>query len=310
MNAHVSSLNTIPDGVLLINKQAGMTSHDVVNKVRRLYQTKQVGHTGTLDPMATGLLILLIGRAVKASEYLSCDRKRYLATLRLGITTDTEDTTGTILSTTAELPPFETVRQVLPRFTGKIQQVPPMYSALKVNGRKLVDLARQGLTIERQAREIEIFDLKAAPTDADTDIALDVTCSGGTYIRTLCADIGTALGCGGSMASLCRTEVASFSLRNAHTLGEVESMKEEARLSLLIPTEQLFANLLAIRLGAFHEKLIRSGCAITQQKLHADLLIGTRVRLLTERGLFFALGQAVADETQGSSIRAIKTFVI
>lgn len=178
------------DGVLIVNKHAGVTSHDIVNRVRRLYGTKKVGHTGTLDPMATGVLVVLIGRAAKASEYLRCDRKRYLATLRLGLTTDTEDTTGTVLTTCDRIPDFDALCAVLPEFRGTIPQIPPMYSALKVGGQKLVDLARRGITVERQAREIEIVALTAAPTDRPSDFLLDVTCSGGTYIRTLCADIG------------------------------------------------------------------------------------------------------------------------
>ena len=164
-----------PDGVLIVNKHAGVTSHDIVNRVRRLYGTKKVGHTGTLDPMATGVLVVLIGRAAKASEYLSCDRKRYLATLRLGLTTDTEDTTGAVLTICDRIPDFDALCAVLPEFRGKIPQIPPMYSALKVGGRKLVDLARQGITVERQAREIEIVALTAAPTDSPADFRLDVT---------------------------------------------------------------------------------------------------------------------------------------
>ena len=146
-----------PSGVLIVHKHAGVTSHDVVNRIRRLYGTRRVGHTGTLDPMATGVLVVLIGRAAKASEYLASDAKRYRARLRLGLTTDTEDTTGTVLTTSERLPDFAELEAILPQFRGKIQQIPPMYSALKVGGKKLVDLARQGQVIERQAREIEIF---------------------------------------------------------------------------------------------------------------------------------------------------------
>lgn len=299
-----------PEGVLLIHKHAGATSHDIVNRIRRLYGTRRVGHTGTLDPMATGMLVVLVGRAVKASEYLICDTKHYRALLRLGLTTDTEDTTGTVLSECDSLPDFATLETVLPEFRGKIQQVPPMYSALKVNGKKLVDLARQGVTVERQPREVGILSLKASPTDAPSDFLLDVQCTGGTYIRTLCADIGRRLGCGGVMAALCRTAVSGFSLEQAHTLDELEAMTTREREALLMPTESLFAELPAVRLSPFFEKLIRGGCSVAQKKLQISFPTGTRIRLLRETGSFFALGEAVEDAEQGGAVRAIKTFAL
>ena len=296
-------------GVLIVNKHAGVTSHDIVGKIRRLYGTRQVGHTGTLDPMATGVLVVLIGRAAKASEYLASDRKQYRATLRLGITTDTEDITGTVLTQTNEIPTEQSVMAILPQFRGKIQQIPPMYSALKVNGRKLVDLAREGVVIERQAREIEIFDLLAEPTDLASDYRLTVTCSGGTYIRTLCADIGSALGCGGAMATLERTEACGFSIELAHTIAELEEMTMEQRQDLLIPTEHLFDDLPPIKLSEFYERLIRNGCAVQQKKLKCNFPALQRVRLYDPAGTFFALGEVVETD-DGLSVKAIKTFVL
>lgn len=294
-------------GVLVVRKHAGVTSHDIVNKVRRLWGTRRVGHTGTLDPMATGVLVVLIGRAAKASEYLVTDSKRYRARLRLGITTDTEDTTGAVLSTADALPSSAEVAAVLPQFHGKIQQIPPMYSALKVGGKKLVDLAREGIVIERQAREIEIFDLEMETTDVPTDYILNVHCSGGTYIRTLCADIGAALGCGGAMAELERAETGGFTLEQAHTLDELERMTPEERSALLIPTESLFLPCPAVTLPTFYERLCRSGCEIYLKKLRAELSVGTRVRLYTEQREFFALGE-VREYPDGNAIKAIKTF--
>ncbi len=296
-----------PCGVLIVHKQAGMTSHDVVGKIRRLYGTRRVGHTGTLDPMATGVLVVLIGRAAKASEYLVTDCKTYRAGLRLGICTDTEDTTGTVLSTSDVLPTNEALEAVLPRFRGEIMQIPPMYSALKVNGQKLVDLARKGEVIERKARPIHIFSLQAHPTDSPADYVLDVTCSGGTYIRTLCADIGSALGCGGVMSSLCRTETGGFLLENAHTVDEIEAMNADERHALLIPTEALFAALPSLPLPAFYEKLCRSGCEIYLKKLRVSLEIGTRVRICREDGSFFALGE-VREYLDGPAVKSIKLF--
>lgn len=299
-----------PCGVLVIDKPDGMTSHDVINKVRRLYNTRRVGHTGTLDPMATGVLTVLIGRAAKAAEYLSADRKTYLATLRLGLTTDTEDTTGEILTQSDNIPDMTAVEGILPRFRGEIMQIPPMYSALKVGGQKLYDLARRGEVVERQARPITIHRLEAERL-TDTDYALTVTCSAGTYIRTLCADIGAALGCGGAMASLRRTEAGGFSLRQAHTLEALEEMTEEARTALLLPVASLFDELPAICLPAFYERLIRGGCAVDQRKLGQHWELGRRVRLLNAAGEFFALGEIVTDTESGAlCTKSIKTFVL
>ena len=163
-------------GIVVINKHAGVTSNDIVIKLRRLFGTRQVGHTGTLDPMATGVLPVLIGRAVKASENITAENKRYTAHLKLGITTDTEDTTGTVLSETKEIPTEDAVLHACSAFVGEILQTPPMYSALKVNGRKLVDLAREGITVERQARPITVHSLRAVQLEKDlpTDQGLEV----------------------------------------------------------------------------------------------------------------------------------------
>lgn len=296
-----------PSGVLIVNKTGGMTSHDVVNKIRRLFGTRRVGHTGTLDPLATGVLVVLVGRAAKASEYLAADRKKYVATLRLGLTTDTEDITGKILTESDEIPSKEAVFAVLPRFRGEIEQIPPMYSALKVGGRKLVDLARSGETVERQARKIEIRSLEATETDDPREYILEVHCSGGTYIRTLCADIGAALGVGGVMATLERVETSGFSLDQAHTLDELAALTEEERLAVLIPTEELFVSLEKLPLPAFYERLCRSGCEIYLKKLGRQLSVGERVRLAREDGSFFALGE-VCEYPDGLAVKAIKTF--
>ncbi len=298
-----------PNGVLIVHKHAGVTSHNIVGTVRRLYNTRRVGHAGTLDPMATGVLVVLIGRAAKASEYLSHDAKHYRATLRLGLTTDTEDTTGAILTTSENIPSNEELQAILPCFRGEILQTPPMYSALKVDGQKLVDLARRGEVIERAARKIEIFSLEATPTEDAQEYILDVHCSGGTYIRTLCADIGAALGCGGAMAALERGEACGFDLSQAYTVEKLETMTLDERLELLIPTERLFSGLPQIRLSAFFEKLCRSGCEIYLKKLGLDFPLGTRVALRDQNGTFFALGE-VGEFCEGIAVKAIKMFVL
>lgn len=298
-----------PSGVLIVNKPEGCTSHDVVNIVRRLYNTKRVGHTGTLDPMATGVLVVLVGRAAKAAEYFVSDEKKYRATLRLGITTDTEDTTGKILSESDSLPTKEAVLSASAKFVGKVKQIPPMYSALKVDGKKLYDLARSGVTVEREAREIEVFSLECTPTDRADEYILDVHCSSGTYIRTLCADIGASLGCGGAMATLNRTMTGGFSIDDSVSLDELREMSEDELFARLLPTESLFDSLKTVRLPAFYEKLCRSGCEIYQKKIGSSLPVGEKVRILDADGSFFALGE-VRDYPDGSAIKSIKTFVL
>ena len=300
---------TEPNGVLLIDKPAGLTSHDVVGRVRRLFGTRRVGHTGTLDPMATGVLVLLIGRAAKAAEYLTVHDKCYEAVLELGKITDTEDTTGEILSTCADIPAEGAVREAAARYLGRYMQTPPMYSALKVGGQKLLDLARRGIEVAREARPVTIHALDVQATEDKTRYNLIVHCSSGTYIRTLCADIGRDLGCGGVMAALRRTKTGNFSLSDCRTLEEIEEMSIAARDALLLPTEMLFVDYPAVRLPSFYERLCRSGCEIYQKKIGTALEIDTHVRICGETGVFFALGE-VRDYEGGSAIKPIKFFEI
>lgn len=295
-------------GVLLLDKPAGPTSHDMVGLVRRLYGTRRVGHTGTLDPLATGLLVVLVGRAAKAAEYLVSDEKHYTATLRLGMTTDTGDVTGEVLTHTDILPDATEVASACAAMVGKSEQIPPMYSALKVGGRKLVDIARAGGEVEREARPIEIYSLTCTPTDAPSDYRLDVHCSKGTYIRTLCADIGATLGCGGVMATLRRTGSGEFSLAHAYTPEQLEAMSPEERRGCLTPPEMLFASLPALRVGEFHEKLLRGGCAVAARKLGFHHPLCTRVRLCSRDG-FFALGEVVEAENE-PAVKMIKLFTL
>ena len=294
------------NGILDLYKDEGMTSHDAVAIVRRIYKTKKVGHTGTLDPMATGVLPVLVGRAAKAAELLVSDDKIYRAGLRLGITTDTEDTTGAVLTKSDDIPDADTVLAVCREFVGDIMQVPPMYSALKVDGKKLVDLARQGVSIEREARPIRIHSLNVEVTDSPRDYILTVHCSKGTYIRTLCADIGARLGCGGAMSSLCRLASGDFKLEDTYTLDAIEALTTEERYAALRSTESLFTALDAVKLAPFFEKLSRDGNEIYQKKIGASYPIGTRVRLLGKDG-FYALGE-VRQYAEGTAIKVIKLF--
>lgn len=294
------------EGVILIDKEQGMTSFDVVAKIRRLFGTKQVGHTGTLDPMATGLLPVMVGRAVKASEFLSSFDKEYIATLKLGITTDTEDITGKILSKSEDIPDFDTVKNAVMSFKGRITQIPPMYSALKVDGQKLCDLARKGVTVEREGRDVFIYDISVFKTEENDEYSINVSCSKGTYIRTLCADIGQALGCGGVMSSLRRTKTGGFDIKDAHTLSELENMSEDERISLLLDTESLFYDLPKASLPPFFAHLADCGCQIYQKKIGTSFPLGQRVRMYDERG-FFSIGE-VREYPEGNAIKPIKKF--
>lgn len=292
-------------GVVIINKEAGLTSQAVVNRVKRLYGVKKAGHTGTLDPMATGVLPVLLERGVKASEFMLTSDKHYIATLLLGTTTDTEDVTGEVLTASYDIPSEDEVLTAVASFIGEYEQIPPMYSALKVGGKKLCDLARAGVTIEREARRVTVHELKATRIN-EKEYTLDVKCSKGTYIRTLCADIGKALGCGGVMKTLCRASASGFTLDDAHTLSELEEMSGEERAAAVFSIEYIFRDLEEIMLPDFFSRLAHSGLEIYLKKISADLPLGTRVRLSDKDG-FFAVGE-VREYEGGSAIKPIRQF--
>ncbi len=294
-------------GVLIVNKHAGVTSHRIISSCRKLYNTRQVGHTGTLDPMATGVLPILIGRAVKASDYLMMHDKEYICEMKLGLTTDTEDITGEILTQSDNIPAEETVLSVIDGFKGKIKQIPPMYSAVKVGGRKLVDIAREGREVEREARDVEIYAIDARKISDDT-YSMRVECSKGTYIRTLCSDIGKALGCGAVMSSLVRTKTGSFTLDQSVTVEELDNMTPEEREARLIPVEELFASLPELNVPDFYAKLIRGGTNLFQKKLKAHIEDGQLCRI-RQRGEFIALGRGAVVDGE-AVIRPEKLFVI
>lgn len=224
------------NGIIIIDKPAGWTSMDVCAKLRGILKTKKIGHAGTLDPMATGVLPVFVGQATRGVSFAEEGRKEYIAGLHLGLVTDTQDTTGQALEQKeAAVSPVE-LRAVLPQFTGQIDQIPPMYSAIKIGGQKLYDLARQGKTVERQPRHITIYELEVLEQTSPADFTMRVLCSKGTYVRTLCHDIGQALGCGGCMSSLRRTMAAGYTLEESYTLEDVQQHRE----TLLRPVDSLF----------------------------------------------------------------------
>ncbi len=302
-------------GLLILNKSEGMTSQSAVNRAKRLLGAKKAGHTGTLDPMATGVLPILLGQGTKLCEFLTESRKHYRAELCLGVTTDTEDMTGEVLSTCDTLPTEEAVLETVSRFVGELMQVPPMYSALKKDGQKLCNLARRGVVVEREARPITVYAISAERLAPDR-YSLDVVCSKGTYIRTLCADIGKALSVGGAMAGLTRVETAGFSLSDAVTLYELEQMTEEERRRLVRPIDTLLSGLPKLSLPPFFARLASSGCEIYQKKLGTSYPLGTLLALYDGARLF-AVGEVRdfppkedgSNGNGGSAIKTIRQFV-
>ncbi|MBQ7374382.1 MAG: tRNA pseudouridine(55) synthase TruB [Clostridia bacterium] len=293
------------NGVIIINKGEGLTSQAVVNRVKRLLGADKAGHTGTLDPMATGVLPVLVNRGVKASEFMLTSDKHYAATLLLGVTTDTEDVTGEVLTTSASIPDEEKVREVVAEFVGEYMQTPPMYSALKVGGKKLYELAREGQVIEREARAVRIHSISVKRL-SDTEYSLDVECSKGTYIRTLCADIGARLGCGGTMKTLERCEASGFLLSDSITLAELEGMAAEERWERVLPIEHIFREKKEVILEPFFARLARAGQEIYLKKIRMSIPEGELVRLTDSEG-FFALGEVRSFEA-GLAIKPIRQF--
>ena len=248
------------NGIVIVDKPQGWTSQDVVSKLRGVLKTRRIGHGGTLDPMATGVLPVFVGRGTRGVEFFEHAEKTYEATLRLGMTTDTEDTSGTVLTEQEVSISEAEFLGILPQFRGDIQQIPPMYSALKVGGQKLVDLARKGKEVERQPRNITIFQLECLEFSG-REARLRVRCSKGTYIRTLCKDIGQALGCGGCMAALRRVHAGEYTIDEAvplQTLIEAEDPEGYLR-----PVDSMFRNYPSITLTANQEKRCRNGNSFT-----------------------------------------------
>ena len=282
-------------GILLVDKPAGWTSHDVVGRLRRMTGQRRIGHSGTLDPMATGLLVVFLGRATRAVEFAEGHDKAYTALLRPGVVTDTLDTTGAVLATSPERPTRSELETALGAFRGEIEQLPPMYSALKHNGKKLYEIARAGGEVERKPRPVTIYRLECTG-ERDGDFVLEVECSKGTYIRTLCDDIGRALGCGACMSGLRRTRAGGFDVRDALTIEEIERRGAE---NCLLPVDALFAGRPVVLLkDARAEKALRNGMDV---RFDADF--AGECRVYAESGEFLALCRA-----EGGALKTIKSF--
>ena len=285
------------NGILLIDKEQGWTSNDVVIKLKGILHERRIGHSGTLDPMATGLLVVFVGRATRAVEFAEHDRKRYLARLRLGITTDTQDITGNILERKQVSVSETELASALERFRGEQQQIPPMYSAIRVGGKRLYEIARKGVEIQRAPRPITIHELRLLGKEGE-DWLLDVSCSKGTYIRTLCHDIGQSLGCGGCMSALRRTGAGGFSLEDAYTLETVQRLRDEGTVeSCLLPVDSLFSREMRCTASDREEARIRCGAD------YGTALPDGTYRVYNEKSAFLMLGRA-----ENGVMHTIKSF--
>lgn len=280
------------NGIILVDKPADWTSHDVVAKLRGILHERRVGHSGTLDPMATGLLTVFVGRATRAVQFAETHNKRYVASLRCGYSTDTQDTSGRVTAQTGISPTEAELTDVLPEFTGEISQIPPMYSAIKVSGKKLYELARKGETVERKPRAVNISELSLVGRDGD-DFVLSVSCSKGTYIRTLCNDIGERLGCLACMSALRRTNAGPFDVRDAHTLNQITEDPER----YIIPVDSLFSEHPAIDLSAAQTAKLKCGNILSVSAKNGTY------RVYGENDDFLAL----ADISAGK-LKTIKSF--
>lgn len=286
------------NGIIIIDKPSGWTSHDVVGKLRGVFGERRIGHGGTLDPMATGVLPVFVGRATRAVEFCENAVKKYTASFRPGVSTDTQDITGTVLKSVPADISEEALSAVIPQFTGRQSQIPPMYSAVKVNGKKLYELARRGVEVERKPREITIHCLELIGRDGN-DFVLNVVCSKGTYIRTLCSDIGDALGCGGCMSALRRNAAGVFTEQDAVTIEQAEMAAKSGELQgLMRGVDTLFSEYPEMKISGKSVLLCKNGCDF-QAKSAQDGMY----RVYDDAGEFLMLG-----DCRDGRMKTVKSF--
>ena len=287
------------NGILCVNKPEDFTSFDVIAKLRGILRMKKLGHSGTLDPMATGVLPVFAGNATKACDIMPDDTKSYRAGFRLGQTSDTQDITGNILTSSDKAVSHEDIAGVIPSFTGKIMQLPPMYSAVQVNGQRLYDLARKGIEVERTPRPAEIYSLTIVSYDSvSREGVLDISCGKGTYVRTIINDIGEKLGCGGIMTSLVRTSACGFSLKECYTLDEIQKAADEGRAEeLFVPVDRVFSGMKALRLNEAQTRMYRCGVKLDLARLNNISPDIKEYTVYANDGAF--IGTASADHEAG-----------
>jgi tRNA pseudouridine55 synthase len=291
------------NGIINVYKEKGYTSFDVVARLRGVYHQKKIGHTGTLDPDAEGVLPVCLGKATRVCDLLTDKDKEYEAVLLLGVQTDTQDMSGTVLASAPVLVTEEEAAAAILSFVGEYDQIPPMYSALKVNGQKLCDLARKGVTVERKARRIQIYGIEILEMNLP-EVKIRVACSKGTYIRTLCQDIGEKLGCGGCMKSLLRTKVSDFLIGDAHRISEIEKQPEE----WVLPVDFVFTDYKKACVSDGADKLIRNGNRIPEE-LISDFCDGHRtgtIRLYDSGQNFIGL---YAYQPDAKDFKPVKLFM-
>jgi len=289
------------DGILLIDKPQGFTSFDVIAKLRGMTRVRRIGHAGTLDPMATGVLPCLFGTAARLCDCLPDETKTYRATVRLGVETDTQDLTGRVLAESGVPVSRAAFEAALAPFRGRIRQTPPMYSAVRVNGKRLYDLAREGREVARPPREVEIFDLRVLEFDEKARVAAcTVSCSKGTYVRTLFHEIGQALGCGAALSALCRTASSGWTLDRCITLEQAQALADAgALLGRLLPVSSAFESLPRLDVGEWQAKMLKNGVVLSLGKLGAPS--PGRYAVWSE-GTFLGLG-TVEENAAGMRLR-------
>ena len=279
-------------GIINVYKEAGYTSHDVVARLRGICGQKKIGHTGTLDPDAVGVLPVCLGNGTRLCDMLTDRRKEYVATLRLGMMTDTQDISGKILEEREVLVSPPEVRKVILAFLGDSMQIPPMYSALKVNGKKLYELAREGKEVERAARPITVYGIEVLQEE-HPEYVFKVKCSKGTYIRTLCHDIGEQLGCGGVMTKLIRSRVGEFEIEKAHTLDELQRLADQGILSeAIVPVEKMFEDYPALVVKESSHKVIQNGNQLKKEDFlenTEEIADGKEIRVYSHQNIFFGI---------------------
>lgn len=276
------------DGIVNVNKPLGITSHDVVYRLRKILNIKKIGHTGTLDPEASGVLPMCVGKGTKLAEYLTAADKQYMARLQLGAFTDTQDASGEVTESFDVCVTEEQICDAVKKFVGEINQIPPMYSAIKIDGKKLYELAREGKTVERQPRQITISNIEIRNIDLKNNtVDMLVDCSKGTYIRTLCNDIGAELGCGGHMSALNRTKSGRFEIESAYTLERIEEMAQREDFSFMTPVGQALPEYERIILAERNANRVRNGIRITLGGLQE----GRIYRVFDEKDEFLALAR-------------------
>ena len=290
------------NGIINMNKPKGFTSHDVVARLRRILSTKKIGHTGTLDPDAVGVLPICVGRATKVAELLTAAEKQYIAQVTLGAETDTQDASGKILRTAAVQVRPEDIRLAAERFTGDIEQIPPMYSAIKQDGKKLYELARAGMEVERKPRLVHIGRIEIVGLDLEHNrFTMRVDCSKGTYIRTLCQDMGECLGCYGHMSELCRTRSGRFSLEESVTLEQVEAAAGQGDFSFLKPVDRVFEEFPALYLSERKAQKLCNGIRVSTP----GMTEGITYRIYDEKGNFLTISRA-----EDGVLKTLKTFYV